>query len=174
MVNNKRDKLKEFLKGYLHKFLEENEVGSYLTPYAFSLQSPSQHFKKTVLYKLGYRLAAKNPLKHSKMFDIYKNGKVQEVLTKLIKQELLNEVTYNKFRNNVSTRTKPEQLHKAIKEVKRRLQEVNKLVEYTSRMKSELSESEEGIKHWKNTEKSIMQISEMAKGISCKVKKLYK
>ena len=39
--------------------------------------------------------------------------------TKRIKEELLNEVTYNKFKNEVKFRTKNEQLHKAIREVKR-------------------------------------------------------
>ena len=54
---------------------------------------------------------------------------------------------------------KNEQLHKAIREVKRKLSEIGRIVEYTSRMKQELSEGEEGLKYWKNTEKQFVQFT---------------
>jgi hypothetical protein len=91
----------------------------------------------------------------------------------IIEQELLNEVTYHKFKNEVKFRTKNEQLHKAIREVKRKLSEIDRIVEYTSRMKQELSEGEEGIRYWKNTEKNIATISEMVNQLNNKIKNLH-
>jgi hypothetical protein len=103
-------------------------------------------------------------------------NKVKELkessLLQIIKQELLNEVTYSKFKKEVKFRTKNEQLHKAIREVKRKLAEIDRIVEYTSRMKQELSEGEEGIKYWKATQKNVASISEMVNHLNNKIKNL--
>jgi len=101
-----------------------------------------------------------------------KKSSMNETLKKLIEQELLNEVTYSKFKKDVKHRTKSEQLHKAIREVKRKLQEIDRIVEYTSRMKQELSEGEEGLKYWKNTAKNVDTISEMVNTLNNKIKNL--
>lgn len=98
---------------------------------------------------------------------------MKESLENIVKEELLNEVTYSKFKNEVKFRTKNEQLHKAIREVKRKLSEIDRIVEYTSRMKQELSEGEEGLKYWKNTEKNIATISEMVNQLNNKIKNLH-
>jgi hypothetical protein len=95
-----------------------------------------------------------------------------ESLINIVKEELLNEVTYHKFKNEVKFRTKNEQLHKAIREVKRKLAEIDRIVEYTSRMKQELSEGEEGLKYWKKTESNIATISEMVNHLNNKIKNL--
>jgi hypothetical protein len=95
-----------------------------------------------------------------------------ESLENIVKEELLNEVTYHKFKNEVKFRTKNEQLHKAIREVKRKLAEIDRIVEYTSRMKQELSEGEEGLKYWKKTESNIATISEMVNHLNNKIKNL--
>ena len=95
-----------------------------------------------------------------------------ESLINVVKEELLNEVTYHKFKNEVKFRTKNEQLHKAIREVKRKLVEIDRIVEYTSRMKQELSEGEEGLKYWKNTAKNVDTISEMVNTLNNKIKNL--
>jgi hypothetical protein len=97
---------------------------------------------------------------------------MNNTLINIIKEELLNEVTYHKFKNEVKFRTKNEQLHKAIREVKRKLAEIDRIVEYTSRMKQELSEGEEGLKYWKNTEKNVSTISEMVNQLNNKIKNL--
>ena len=97
---------------------------------------------------------------------------LNESLINIIKEELLNEVTYHKFKNEVKFRTKNEQLHKAIREVKRKLAEIDRIVEYTSRMKQELSEGEEGLKYWKKTESNVATISEMINQLNNKIKNL--
>ena len=79
---------------------------------------------------------------------------------------------YNKFKNNTKTRTKPEQFHSAVKEVKRRVDEINKLFEYMDRLKSELNEADGGLKYKKYTEKAIGQIKESTKQLFIKSIKL--
>jgi hypothetical protein len=102
----------------------------------------------------------------------YTSENMNESLINIVKEELLNEVTYSKFKNEVKFRTKNEQLHKAIREVKRKLAEIDRIVEYTSRMKQELSEGEEGLRYWKNTEKNVATISEMVNQLNNKIKNL--
>jgi len=92
-------------------------------------------------------------------------------LNDIIEQELLNEVSYSKFKNEVTYRTKAERLHKAIREVKRKLQEIDRIVEYTSRMKQELSEGD-GIQYWNRTNNAVSQISEMVNQLNNKIKNL--
>ena len=84
--------------------------------------------------------------------------------------DALNE-GYAQFRNNTKTRTKPEQFHQAVKEVKKKVNEINRLFEYMDRLKSELNEGEE-LKYKKYTEKSIQQIKESTKQLFFKSTKL--
>lgn len=102
----------------------------------------------------------------------YTSENMNESLIDIIKEELLNEVTYHKFKNEIKFRTKNDQLHRAIREVKRKLSEIDSIVEYTSRMKQELSEGEEGLKYWKKTESNIATISEMVNTLNNKIKNL--
>ena len=95
----------------------------------------------------------------------------QMKLNDIIEQELLNEVSYSKFKNEVTYRTKAERLHKAIREVKRKLSEIDRIVEYTQRMKQELSEGD-GIQYWNRTNNAVSQISEMVNHLNNKIKNL--
>jgi len=96
---------------------------------------------------------------------------MKESLLNIIEKEMINEVTYGKFKKDVKHRTKSEQLHKAIREVKRKLAEIDRIVEYTSRMKQELSE-DGGINYWKATQKNVASISEMVNQLNNKIKNL--
>ena len=91
----------------------------------------------------------------------------------IVKEELLKESSYNKFRNEVKFRSESDQLHKAIREVKRKISEIDRIVEYTVQMKQELSEGEEGIKYWKSTQSNINNISEMITNLNNKIKTLH-
>ena len=102
-----------------------------------------------------------------------KESKLLSSVKNIIKEELLNETSYNKFKNEVKYRTKNEMLHKSIREVKRKLEEVERLVEYTTRIKQELSENEEGISYWKRSLKAINEISEVSNKISNRIKSIY-
>jgi hypothetical protein len=79
---------------------------------------------------------------------------------------------YSRFKNETKTRTKPEQFHQAVKSVKRKVEEINKLYEYMERLKLELSESSDGLKYKKYTENAILKIKEAVKALHVKTKKL--
>jgi predicted transcriptional regulator len=85
---------------------------------------------------------------------------------------MLNEGTYNKFKTEIKLRSKNEMLHKAIKEVKRKLMEIDRIVEYTSMMKQELSEGEDGLRYWKTTESNVSKIAEMVNELNTKIQNL--
>ena len=172
--------LKEYIKELVQQELDEMSttagVPGYLTPAAFG--KPGQKTNAATKYaeKEGWKRASGMP-KNSKILDykeLWANKKsaMNETLLNIIEQELLNEVTYHKFKNEVKFRTKSEQLHKAIREVKKKLHEIDRIVEYTSRMKQELSEGEEGIKYWKATQKNVAAISEMVNHLNNKIKNL--
>jgi len=107
-----------------------------------------------------------------KAFTSKKKG-IKESIDKAIQKELVNEVSYSKFKNEVKFRTKNEMLHKGIREVKRKLDEVERLIEYATRMKQELSENEEGLNYWKRSLKAIDEINETSNRISNKIKNIY-
>jgi CRISPR/Cas system-associated endoribonuclease Cas2 len=121
---------------------------------------------------IGSRQKSANLYPKELVIDVERSN-MRESLKKLIEQELLNEVTYSKFKKEVKHRTKSEQLHKAIREVKKKLQEIDRIVEYTSRMKQELSEDEGGISYWKATQNNIGRISEMVNQLNNKIKNLH-
>jgi hypothetical protein len=177
----KKSTLKSAIKAYAREIMmsEENVTGSgasfsagygenYATPRAFGKKKGDNRAVK-FLKKMGWTVADLTLPKNSKMFD-YK--KIYEMkLNDMIEQGVLNEVSYGKFKKEVTYRTKSEQLHKAIREVKRKLAEIDRIVEYTSRMKQELSEGE-GIKYWKATQKNVANISEMVNQLNNKIKNL--
>ncbi len=84
--------------------------------------------------------------------------------------EDLNE-SYSKFKTETKTRGKSDQFHQAIREVRKKVQEINRLFEYVSRLKSELSEGEGGLKYKVHTEKALEKIKEMVAQLNQNVKK---
>jgi len=179
------DQLREKLKQLIRKELEEMSATSggeaYSTPFAFAKKGQKTNAAIQTAKSQGMKLAPTGIPSDSKVRDykaLWKSAKkpkykmYKESLEKIIKEELLNEVTYSKFKNEVKFRTKSEQLHKAIREVKRKLQEIDRIVEYTSRMKQELSE-DGGINYWKATQKNIGTISEMVNQLNNKIKNLH-
>lgn len=78
---------------------------------------------------------------------------------------------YAQFRNETKMRSKPDQFHQAVKSVKKKMSEINRLFEYMDRLKTELSEGEE-LKHKKYTESALQQIKESAKALFFKSTKL--
>jgi hypothetical protein len=129
-------------------------------------------YDKASKYGAASGYGAASPYSAASKYGAASGYSMGESITNIVKEELLNEVTYHKFKNEVKFRTKNEQLHKAIREVKRKLSEIDRIVEYTSRMKQELSEGEEGLKYWKKTESNIATISEMVNHLNNKIKNL--
>ena len=96
---------------------------------------------------------------------------ITKMLDKAFENKELNE-NYARFRNETKTRTKPEQFHNAVKSVKQKVNEINRLFEYMNRLQSELSESDGGLKHKKYTDKAIQSIKESTKQLFFKSTKL--
>ena len=178
--------LKEQIKSLIRKQIEEMSVTgggeAYSTPFAFAKKGQKTNAAIQTAKSQGMKLVPAGIPSDSKVKDykaIWKSAEkpkykmYKESLVKLIEQELLNEVTYSKFKKEVKHRTKSEQLHKAIREVKRKLMEIDRIVEYTSRMKQELSEDEGGISYWKATQNNIGRISEMVNQLNNKIKNLH-
>jgi hypothetical protein len=177
--------IKEYIKSLVRELLDEistsGGVGAYSTPFAFAKKGQKTNAAIQTAKSQGMKLVPTGIPSDSKVKDykaIWKSAEkpkykmYKESLLQIIEQELLNEVTYNKFKKDVKFRTKNEQLHKAIREVKRKLMEIDRIVEYTSRMKQELSEGEEGIKYWKATQNNVSKISEMVNQLNNKIKNL--
>jgi hypothetical protein len=177
--------MKEYIRKIVREMLDEESAtgaigvgaGPIMTPNAFAKKGQKTNRATQTAMKQGFKKASGMP-KNSKMLDYKelwkgKKSSMNEVLTNIIKEELLNETSYNKFKNEVKYRTKNEMLHKSIREVKRKLEEVERLVEYTTRIKQELSENEEGVSYWKRSLKAINEISEVSNKISNKIKSIY-
>jgi hypothetical protein len=119
--------------------------------------------------KVSYFFTKDDPKGYKISID---NKYIKENIEDIVKEEILKEGTYSKFKNEVKLRSKNEQLHKAIKEVKRKLMEIDRIVEYTSMMKQELSEGEEGLKYWKATTNNVSKIAEMVNELNTKIQNL--
>lgn len=97
--------------------------------------------------------------------DKDKIEKIQNLLSKELKEN------YNRFRNETKTRSKSEQYHKAILEVKKRTNELNKLLEYAHRLKQELNQVDE-LKSSRHTLNALDKVTETIKEVYIKAKKL--
>ena len=82
----------------------------------------------------------------------------------------LNE-NYSKFKTETKTRGKSDQFHQAVRGVKKKVQEINRLFEYVSRLKLELSEGEDGLEYKRHTEKALAKIKEMVSELNQNIKK---
>ena len=181
---NKNMDLKEYIKTLVRELLDEEStpagVPGYLTPNAFSKKGQKSNGAIESAKSQGMKLAPKGMPSDSKIRDykaIWKSAEkpsykmYKESLENIIKEELLNEGTYKQFKKEVKFRTKAEQLHKAMREVKRKLSEIDRIVEYTQRMKQELSEGD-GVQYWARTEKAVHNIAEMVNHLNNKINNL--
>jgi len=79
--------------------------------------------------------------------------------------------SYSRFKNETKTRGKSDQFHQAIREVKKKVLEINKMYEYVSKLKEELSEGEDGLQYKMHTEKALHKIKEMVSELNKKIKR---
>lgn len=180
--------IKEFIKQLVRDVLDEDEgmLGGqgmqYATPYAFAKKGQKTNRATQAAGEEGMKKAPTGMPSDSKVKDYkaiwksaekpkYKIYKENMNIKDIIEQELLNEATYKQFKKEVKFRTKAEQLHKAMREVKRKLSEIDRIVEYTTRMKQELSEGD-GVQYWTRTEKAVHNIAEMMNHLNTKINNL--
>lgn len=87
-------------------------------------------------------------------------------------KELWEGQRYSQFKKETATRSKAEQMHEAVKSIHKKLEEVSKLLEFTSQMKMELSESEDQLEYKHNTKKVFDKIHTKVVEVFSKVKKI--
>lgn len=178
--------LKEYIKQLVRELIDEEsmsgDVGAYSTPFAFMKKGQKTNRATQAAGEEGFKTVKVGIPSDSKVKDYkaiwksaekpkYKLYKENMNIQNIIKQELLNEVTYKQFKSEVKFRTKAEQLHKAMREVKKKINEIDRIVEYTQRMKQELSEGD-GVQYWGRTEKAVAQIAEMMNHLNNKINNL--
>jgi hypothetical protein len=105
-----------------------------------------------------------------KYFELVKFKIVDPKKTK--KEEPLNEVRYSQFKSQSKTRTPQEQLHMGVKQIQHKLDEINKLVEFATRMKTELKGDADQMNYLKRTHNSLFKINEKIQDINNKIKGL--
>ena len=171
--NKKMSNLKEYIKTLVRELLDEESttagVPGYLTPNAFSKKGQKSNGAIEAAKSQGMKLVKKPTT--SKVVDYKKIFEMNESIKTIIEQELLKEATYKQFKSEVKHRTKAEQLHKAMREVKKKINEIDRIVDYTQRMKQELSEGD-GVAYWGRTEKAVAQIAEMVNHLTNKINNL--
>lgn len=79
---------------------------------------------------------------------------------------------FNTFKQTVSKRKPSEQMELAIREIKKKLSEVSKIMEYTSRLKTEIKEGSEDLKLSVKGMRTLEEITGMIKQVYVKSKKL--
>jgi predicted transcriptional regulator len=84
----------------------------------------------------------------------------------------LNEARYSQFKTETKLRTPTEQIHRAVREIRRKIDEIVKVVGHTERMKSELKSSNEGMSYLKRTRNAINTISEKLQELNNRIKGL--
>jgi len=155
---NERIDAKDLWKG---EHLEER-IG-YATPKAF--KKPKKQHETS---KSGYE-DLPNP---DKYFELVKFKIVDPEKSPKKKEEQLNEVRYSQFKKETKTRSYQEQLHIGVKKIQQTLDEVNKLVEFTSRMKTELKGDADQMNYLKRTHNALFKINEKIQSINEKIKGL--
>ena len=90
----------------------------------------------------------------------------------LWKEALEESRAYSKFKKETAVRSKPDQMHEAAKIIQSKLQEIEKLLEFTSQMRSELSEGEQTLEYKHNTKKVFERIHSKVVEVYTKVKGL--
>jgi len=87
-------------------------------------------------------------------------------------KKYLREARYSAFKKNTKLRTPTEQIHRAVREIRLKMNEIVKLVGHTERMKSELKQSNEGMSYLKRTRNAINNISEKLTELNNRIKGL--
>jgi hypothetical protein len=107
-----------------------------------------------------------------KYFELVKFKIVNPKESPKKKEEPLNEVRYSQFKSQSKTRTPQEQLHMGVKQIQHKLDEINKLVEFATRMKTELKGDADQMNYLKRTHNSLFKINEKIQDINNKIKGL--
>jgi hypothetical protein len=101
-------------------------------------------------------------------FGIYKDEEGSE----FIKPDILREARYSQFKKESQFRTPTQQLHIAVREIRRKIDEMSKVVAFTERMRTELKSSNEGMSYLNRTRNAISKINEKLQDLNNRIKGL--
>lgn len=153
------------LTDLLRQINEESSVGGGTTAGATATPGVGEQVPTTKSFKKrvpkDYKTAPSVVNRKSKAIDYKKILETEE--------GSLNE-NYNQFRNQTKTRSNQDQFHQAIREVKKKIGEANRIMEYAERLKNDLNEGGEPLKYKKHTESALAQIKESVVGLYKKFK----
>jgi hypothetical protein len=88
------------------------------------------------------------------------------------KKSQINEIRYTEFKKKSQFRTPTQQLHTAVSEIRRKIDEMSKIVSFTERMRTELRSSNEGISYLNRTREAISRINEKLQELNNRIKGL--
>jgi len=108
---------------------------------------------------------AKKP-KNLKTFDIVKFNEIKDV----VKKELINEISYRRFSQDVSKITSERKISRALNEVRKRLREIEQVIEYSQRLKTENTIKKETF--WVARSEQLNMLSERMNQLSIKIRNL--
>ena len=88
------------------------------------------------------------------------------------KKFTINEARYTQFKKQSQFRTPTQQLHMAVREIRRKIDEITKVVSFTERMRTELKASNEGMSYLNRTREAITKINEKLQDLNNRIKGL--
>jgi hypothetical protein len=167
--------LKSSIKAYclelMNNKLEEESTsggaGGYLTKKAF--RKPTKKDKNS---PTGFESSPKPNMYTKTMKFKIVDPKARIDAKDLWKGEHLKESRYTQFKKSTSKPKPREILHRAIKEIQLKLDEVNRLIEFTTRIKGELQENDQEIEYLKRTKDSLYKIQDKLKEAFSNISKI--
>jgi protein subunit release factor A len=121
---------------------------------------------------MGYRRVKPSEMIDAKYMWNGRAGKKRENILPIGENvKPLNETRYSQFKKQTEIINPSSQMHEAMKEIRKRLQEVNKIAKYTSQLKAELSEAN-NVQYKKRTEDMLEKLREEVISLYKNVKNL--
>lgn len=99
-------------------------------------------------------------------------SKVRDITEKVIKDNLLNEISYRQYTNNINRISPEQKMNRSIREIAKLTKDMNKLLEYFSRTKNENQISRKDF--WNNKKDQVKVLSETLMSISKKLNEICK
>jgi hypothetical protein len=170
------EELKKYIDELINEKLEEQDGGAggststtgnaggyYNSKYAFGRADISTYTKD------GFTKVKKTP-KHTKTYDVvpFKESK----LHKIVEAELLKEISYRRFNENVSKISSERKIVRALHEVTKRIKEIEQVIEYSQRLKTENTIKKESF--WTSKTEQLGMLSEKLNDLSNKIRTLSK
>jgi hypothetical protein len=175
----------EALKKYIDKLVQEvikemdgatsttASAGGYYNSKYF-VKNPSKQGDYLVK-TFGYKKVKPGMPSDSKIYDYKQFPSTPKPKTfKLYKenQEQINEISYRRFSENVSKITSERKIARALQEVAKRIREIEQVVEYSNRLKTENTIKKESF--WTSKTEQLSALSERLNELSNKIRNLSK